>query len=123
MSNQTNEFEIQFEFEITASDDSCNVILAGVSDTIGSWPDFSSANDDPNFSERVRENGIVKDTESILLSSNVYFYPNKNGFGLLSGGGKRTKAYIVFTENGYAVVDWSRKQKAYEVVHQETPHS
>lgn len=81
---------------------------------------FSSANDDPNFSERVRENGIVKDTESILLSSNVYFYPNKNGFGLLSGGGKRTKAYIVFTENSYAVVDWSRKQKAYEVVHQET---
>ena len=80
---------------------------------------FSSANDDPNFSERVRANGIVKDTESILLSSNVYFYPNKKGFGLLSGGGKRTKAYIVFTENGYAVVDWSRKQKAYEVMHQE----
>ena len=80
---------------------------------------FSFANDDPSFSERVRANGIVNEAESILLSSNVYFYPNKNGFGLLSGGGKRTKAYIVFTENGFAVVDWRRKQKAYEIIHQE----
>ena len=77
------------------------------------------ANDDPDFSERIRASGIVNETESILLSSNVYFYPNKKGFGLLSGGNERTKAYIVFTENGFAVVDWSRKRKAYEVVHQE----
>lgn len=77
------------------------------------------ANDDPEFATRVRANGIVGDTESILLSSNVYFYPNKKGFGLLSGGNKRTKAYILFTENGLAVVDWSRKQKAYEVLYQE----
>ena len=80
---------------------------------------FVLANDDPDFSERIRANGIVSDTESILLSSNVYFYPNKKGYGLLSGSNKRSKGYIVFTENGFAVVSWSRKEKTYEVLHQE----
>lgn len=80
---------------------------------------FSYANDDPAFSERVRANGIVSETESILLSSNVYFYPNKKGFGLLSGGNKRAKGYIVFTENGFSVATWSRKEKAYVILHQE----
>ena len=78
------------------------------------------ASDDPNFAEQVRIDGIVSDSESILLSSNVYFYPNKKGFGLLSGGNKRSKGYVVFTENSFAVVTWSRRSKAYEVLHQET---
>lgn len=80
---------------------------------------FVYASDDPNFSERIRANGIVTNAESILLSSNVYFYPNKKGYGLLSGSNKRFKGYIVFTENNFAVVSWSRKEKVYEVLHQE----
>ena len=83
------------------------------------FSNFALANDDPEFAERVRANGIVSESESILLSSNVYFYPDKKGFGLLSGGNERSKGYIVFTENGLAVVSWSRKRKAYEVLHQE----
>ncbi len=80
----------------------------------------SSANDDKNFPEKIRASGIVDESESILLSSNVYFYPNKKGHGLFSGGGKkRSKGYIVFTENGFAVVSWSRRNKQYEPIHQE----
>ena len=78
------------------------------------------ANDDPKFAQQIRSDGVVSENESILLSSNVYFYPNKKGYGLLSGGNKRSKGYVVFTENGFAVVSWSRRKKAYEVLHQET---
>ena len=78
------------------------------------------ANDYVSFADKVRANGIVSESESILLSSNVYFYPNKKGYGLFSGGKKRSKGHIVFTENGYAVVVWSRRYKQYEVLHQET---
>lgn len=78
------------------------------------------ANDDVSFADKIRANGIVSERESILLSSNVYFYPNKKGYGLFSGGKKRSKGHIVFTENGYTVVVWNRRDKQYEVLHQET---
>ena len=75
------------------------------------------ANDDEEFAERVRASRIVGDSESILLSSNVFFYPNKKGHSLLSGNKKRrTKAHIVFTENGFAVVSWSGRKDVYEVI-------
>jgi len=68
----------------------------------------------------VRMSGVIDEQESIVLSSNVYFYPNKKGHGLFSGGGtKREKGHIVFTENGLSVISWSRKLKAYEVLHSE----
>lgn len=76
------------------------------------------ANDDEKFADRVRASGVVTDAESILLSSNVFFYPNKKGHSLLSGNKKkRTKAHIVFTENGFAVVSWSRRKDVYEIVY------
>jgi len=71
------------------------------------------------FFDKVRASGVVNNNESILLSSNVYFYPNKKGHGLFSGGKAREKGHIVFTENGFTVISWSRKQKAYEVLHSE----
>ena len=96
------------------------VILLMFCVTVFIASNLSLASDDPAFSERVRASGIVSETESILLSSNVYFYPNKKGFGLLSGGNKRAKGYIVFTEIGFSVVTWSRKEKAYVILYQET---
>ena len=75
--------------------------------------------EDAEFFEKVRVSGVINDDESILLSSNVYFYPNKKGHGLFSGGKGREKGHIVFTENGFSVISWSRKQKAYEVIHSE----
>ena len=77
------------------------------------------ADDNAEFFEEVRASGVVNKNESILLSSNVYFYPNKKGHGLLSGGKGREKGHIVFTENGFSVISWSRKQKAYEILHSE----
>lgn len=80
----------------------------------------ASAEHDEEFFDKVRASGVISDQESIMLSSNVYFYPNKKGHGLFSGGGnKREKGHIVFTENGLSVISWSRKLKAYEVLHSE----
>jgi hypothetical protein len=76
--------------------------------------------DDAEFFEKVRASGVVDDNESILLSSNVYFYPNKKGHGILAGGSDREKGYIVFTENALSVISWSRRNKAYEVLHRES---
>lgn len=81
---------------------------------------FAQADSDKEFYEKVRASGVVNDDESILLSSNVYFYPNKKGHGLLSGGGDREKGHIVFTENALSVISWSRRNKAYEVLHSES---
>ena len=72
-----------------------------------------------DFIEKVRTSGVVNNEQSILLHSNVYFYPNKKGHGLLSGGSGREKGHIVFTENGLAVISWDRRAKAYEVLHSE----
>ena len=77
------------------------------------------ADDDAEFYEKVRASGIVNDDESILLSSNVYFYPNKKGHGILAGGTDREKGHIVFTENTLSVISWSRRHKAYEIIHRE----
>ena len=77
------------------------------------------ADENEKFYEKVRASGVVNDSESILLSSNVYFYPNKKGHGLFSGGSGREKGHIVFTENGYSVISWNRKDKTYEVLHSE----
>ena len=77
------------------------------------------AEHDAEFFEKVRVSGVINNDESILLSSNVYFYPNKKGHGLFSGGKGREKGHIVFTENGFSVISWSRRQKAYEVLHSE----
>lgn len=77
--------------------------------------------DDAGFFEKVRASGVVNDSESILLSSNVYFYPNKKGHGILGGGGSdREKGHIVFTENALSVISWNRRNKAYEVIHRES---
>lgn len=80
---------------------------------------YAHADDDEGFFEKVRASGVVSDNESILLSSNVYFYPNKNGHGILAGGNDREKGHIVFTENALSVISWSRREKAYEVLHRE----
>lgn len=77
------------------------------------------ADDNAEFFEKVRASGVVNENESILLSSNVYFYPNKKGIGLLSGGNSREKGYIVFTQNGLSVISWSRRNNSYEVLHSE----
>ena len=71
------------------------------------------------FLNKVRASGIVAENESVLLSSNVYFYPNKKGHAIFSGGKDREKGYIVFTENGFSVISWSRRSKSYELLHQE----
>lgn len=79
-----------------------------------------NAEHDQEFFDKVRMSGVVNDNESIILSSNVYFYPNKNGHGIFSGGGnKREKGHIIFTENGFSVISWSRRNKEYEVLHEE----
>ena len=74
---------------------------------------------DEEFLEKVYASGVLGEQESVLLHSNVYFYPNKKGHGILSGGNKRQKGHIVFTENGYSVLSWSRRTKTYEVLHSE----
>jgi hypothetical protein len=81
---------------------------------------YAHADEDAEFFEKVRASGIVSDNESILLSSNVYFYPNKKGHGILAGGNDREKGHIVFTENTLSVISWSRRDKAYEVIHRES---
>ena len=80
---------------------------------------FVLADSNAEFFEQLRASGVVTDNESILLSSNVYFYPNKKGHGILSGGKGREKGHIVFTEKGFAVISWNRRKKLYEVIHQE----
>ncbi|MDW3095795.1 MAG: hypothetical protein R8G33_09005 [Gammaproteobacteria bacterium] len=80
---------------------------------------FVQANENEEFYGKVRASGVVNDDESILLSSNVYYYPNKKGHGLFSGGKGREKGHIVFTENGFSVISWSRRDKTYEVLHSE----
>jgi hypothetical protein len=67
---------------------------------------YAQAGDDEEFFEKVRASGVVTDSESILLSSNVYFYPNKKG-------------HIVFTKNALSFISWSRRNKVYEVIHSE----
>tara|TARA_R110002049_G_scaffold252264_1_gene427235 strand:+ start:370372 stop:370995 length:624 start_codon:yes stop_codon:yes gene_type:complete len=84
-----------------------------------SFSGFVYADDEQEFFEKVRASGVVSDNESILLSSNVYFYPNKKGHGILAGGKNREKGHIVFTENALSVISWSRRNKAYEVIHKE----
>ncbi len=74
-----------------------------------------------NFLKKCVPAELVNDSESILLSSNVYFYPNKKGHGILAGGGSdREKGHIVFTENALSVISWSRRNKTYEVIHRES---
>jgi hypothetical protein len=80
---------------------------------------YAQAND-AEFFEKVRASGVVNENESILLSSNVYFYPNKKGHGILAGGNDREKGHIVFTENALSVISWSRRNKAYQVIHRES---
>ncbi len=81
---------------------------------------YAQAEHDEEFFEKVRASGVIDDNESVVLSSNVYFYPNKKGHGLFSGGGnKREKGHIVFTENGFSVISWSRRQSTFEVLHSE----
>ena len=77
------------------------------------------ANDEAEFLDRVHASGVLSDQESVLLHSNVYFYPNKKGHGILSAGKKREKGHIIFTENGYSVISWKRREKAFEVLHSE----
>lgn len=78
------------------------------------------ADDNAKFYEQVHASGVIGENESILLASDVYFYANKKGHSILSGGKSRKKGHIVFTENGFAVISWSRKNKAYEVLHSES---
>lgn len=81
----------------------------------------ASAEHDEEFFEKVYASDVIGDDETIVLSSNVYFYPNKKGHGLFSGGGnKKEKGHILFTDSGYYVISWSRRNKAYEVLHSES---
>ena len=75
------------------------------------------ANND-ELNENLRASGVVDDNQSILISSNVYFYPNKKGFGIFSGGTDRDKGHIVFTEDGFSVVSWSRGKKTFKVLYE-----
>lgn len=77
------------------------------------------AEHDEEFFAKVRASGVIDDNETVVLSSNVYFYPDKKGHGFFSGGKSREKGHIIFTENGIYVLSWNRREKAYEVVHQE----
>jgi len=86
---------------------------------VGCLVTFAQANDDAEFYEKVRASGVVEGNESILLSSNVYFYPNKKGHGILAGGNGREKGHIIFTENALSVISWSRRNKTYVVLHNE----
>ena len=71
------------------------------------------------FTQRVRATGMLQDQESILLGSNVYFYPRKKGLGLLGGGNKRIKGQIVLTEQALSILEWQRIAKVYHVIHHE----
>jgi glycerol-3-phosphate cytidylyltransferase-like family protein len=73
---------------------------------------------DDKFDQRVIATGLVDSADSILFSSNVYFYPRKKGMSLL-GGGKRIKGQFVLTDNSLAVLEWDRWDKTYEIIHQE----
>ncbi len=77
------------------------------------------AEHDEEFFNKVRASNILDNEESVLLSSNVYFYPNKRGHGLFSGGKGREKGHIIFTENGFYVISWDRGEKAYEILYQQ----
>ena len=81
---------------------------------------FSSVNaeDIDELSDKLRANGVVGDDQTILIASHAYFYPDKNGFGILSGGKDREKGKIVFTDDGFSVVTWSRSKQSYDVLYQ-----
>ena len=73
--------------------------------------------DDSDFEARLRASQVVSDTETVLIVSNVHYYPGKKGVGLLSGGKKKVKARMVFTENRYSVVSWKKRDKKYEILY------
>ncbi len=77
------------------------------------------ATESEQFTQRVRATGVLQDQESILLGSNVYFYPRKKGLSLLGGGNKRVKGQIILTEQALSVLEWQRIAKVYQVIHHE----
>lgn len=74
---------------------------------------------DEELIQKVRATGIVQAQESILLASNVYFYPRRKGLGLMGGTKKRTKGQIILTAQALSVLEWQRLAKKYEVIHHE----
>ena len=76
------------------------------------------ADDPEELSDRLRASGVVGDNETILIASNVYFYPNKKGFGMFSGGKGKEKGHIVFTDKGFSVVSWSRSDERFDVLYE-----
>ena len=79
---------------------------------------LASADDQEELNQTLRAIGVVGDNETILIASNVYFYPNKKGFGLLSGGTGKEKAHIVFTDKGFSVVSLSRSKERFDVLYE-----
>lgn len=67
-----------------------------------------------DLEQGVRSSGLVNESQPIVLSSNVYFYPDKKGFSMFSSGRDRVKAYLIFTDSALMVVDRSRKNERYE---------
>ncbi|MEM8844059.1 MAG: hypothetical protein AAGB35_03360 [Pseudomonadota bacterium] len=78
----------------------------------------ANADDKKEISEKLRNSGIVGDDQTILITSNVYFYPGKKGYGFFSGGKDREKGHIVFTDEGFAVVSWKRSKDIFEPVYE-----
>lgn len=74
---------------------------------------------DEDFEGTLKDSGLLSADDTVLLSSNTYFYEDKKGFSVLSGGKERVKAYIVLTQDALYVIDWSRRKKAYVTVHHE----
>ncbi|MEM7304566.1 MAG: hypothetical protein AAF372_03445 [Pseudomonadota bacterium] len=83
-----------------------------------SFCSLAIADRDDDLNQKLRANGVVADDQTILVSGNVYFYPNKKGFGLLSGGKDREKGFIVFTDQGFSVVSWSRSKETYNTLYE-----
>ena len=79
---------------------------------------FTFADNSQEINDKLRASGVVGENQTILITSNVYFYPNKKGYSIISGGKDREKGHIVFTDTGLAVVSWSRRNETYEVLYQ-----
>ena len=76
------------------------------------------ADSSQEVNDKLRASGVVSEDQTILITSNVYFYPNRKGYSIVSGGKDREKGHIVFTDEGFTVVSWSRRKKNYEVLYQ-----
>ena len=76
------------------------------------------ADDQEELNQTLWAIGVVGDDETILIASNVYFYPNKKGYGVFSGGKDKEKGHIVFTDKRFSVVSLSRSNDRFDVLYE-----